>query len=182
MSAWSFYFADTGLFSTVRIRGDESFALVNIPDGCLPIPGCYDRLSQRVDVSVEPPDPWPSGSEMDSPAPSEEPWYPPVIDYQPPQPKDDEWKTWTWNDKINRWVSSPTDAALKAIEKEKIQKDIERIEAGQLRSTREALLAIATNKPIPEEVKTKIAEIDSQVAKLRDDLQAVDAVSEEPKP
>lgn len=50
MTTWSFYKTDTGLFT----GGTYSGALLkeNTPDGCLPIEGRFDHLSQRVDLVI----------------------------------------------------------------------------------------------------------------------------------
>lgn len=64
------------------------------------------------------PDPWPTdGAGMPLPR---EPWYPPVIDYQPPAPADDQWQTWAWDAGIKRWVSAPTLLALKRAKRQEL--------------------------------------------------------------
>jgi hypothetical protein len=114
MNNWHFYDTATGLICSVTIQGDLDLAAVNTPQGHAPIPGRFDRMCQRVDISAIPPDPVDPGIDPETGLPiPEEPWYPPVIDYQPPAPPDDEWQTWAWDTGIKRWVSSPTLAAVK---------------------------------------------------------------------
>jgi hypothetical protein len=131
MSNWSFYNDSTGLFFPSRFSASNPAAVAdNTPVGHSPIPGHYDHLSQRVDVSVQPPPPpdppvppVPQEVERFDPVtgttyielvyPEPEVWYPPVIDYIPPAPADDQWQTWAWDSGIKRWVATPTLLAVK---------------------------------------------------------------------
>jgi hypothetical protein len=103
-SAWSFYSPSTGALSSKRIICDASALEANTPDGYSAILGAYDYLSQRVDITATPPPPVfdDFGNDISPP------WYPPVIDYQPPAPPDDQWQTWAWDANIKRWVATPT--------------------------------------------------------------------------
>jgi len=101
---YSIYDAATGLFTGGRC----TFGLL-LPHGHERIKGEFDPRSQRVDISAQPPPPVLDESGRDiSP-----PWYPPVVDYQPPAPADDSLKTWAWDTGTKRWISSPTLAAIK---------------------------------------------------------------------
>lgn len=114
MSAWTFYARSSGLLASWSFDGPSDQLAGNTPTGHAAIPGRFDPLSQRVDISAEPPpdpDPWPVGADG-KPLPRV-PWYPPVIDYQPPAPANDAWQTWAWDAGIKRWVSQPTLAAIK---------------------------------------------------------------------
>ena len=105
METWSFADAATGLFTGLKTYGAKPKAA----QGVLAIPGRFDRLSQRVDITAQPPPPIVNDMGIDvSP-----PWYPPVIDYQPPAPAADQWQTWAWDAGTKRWVSTPTLAAHK---------------------------------------------------------------------
>jgi hypothetical protein len=114
MSVWRFYDELTGVMRPRIFNGSADSAQACATVGCKPIPGIFDHLSQRVDISAQPPpdpDPWPTDG-MGNPLPRE-PWYPPVIDYQLPAPEDDTWQTWAWDANTKRWVSTPTLAAIK---------------------------------------------------------------------
>jgi hypothetical protein len=102
---WSFYGPETGVLCPAHVLAPDGVDATGFaPEGALPIPGHHDWLSQRVDISVQPPPPVLDDLGNDiSP-----PWYPPVIDYQPPAPADDQWQTWVWDAGIKRWVSTPT--------------------------------------------------------------------------
>lgn len=75
---WAFYDASTGLFRPKRITCPDAFDIsTKTPDGCIPIEGEYDHLSQRVDIET--------GD---------------IVDYQPPLPDDDH----DWNAEAKRWL------------------------------------------------------------------------------
>jgi hypothetical protein len=108
-----FYDLATGIFTGGGISADAAVIAANTPAGLgayLVPPGAPkpDPLSQRVDITAQPPDP-PLLDEFDQPIP----WLPPLIDYQPPAPADDQWQTWAWDAGTKRWVSTPTLAAVK---------------------------------------------------------------------
>jgi hypothetical protein len=105
MSAiWRFYDLTTGIIRPRVFTGSKDMATLNVPQGLGMLPGDFDHLSQRVDISVQPPPP--VLDEFGNPIGP--PWYPPVVDYQPPAPADDQWQTWAWDAAIKRWVSTPT--------------------------------------------------------------------------
>ena len=98
---WHFYNLADGLFARHYFDGKSK---PNAVDGFALIPGEFDPLSQRVDITATPPPPVfdELGNDISPP------WYPPVIDYQPPAPQDDQWQTWAWDANTKRWVSTPT--------------------------------------------------------------------------
>jgi hypothetical protein len=107
---WHFYDPATGIMLRKRLACPRSQLAANTPAGFLPIPGQFDPLSQRVDVAAVPPEPIPGEPTVE--------WWPPVVDYQPPAPADDDLQTWVWNPETKRWVATPT---LAAIKKAKVQ-------------------------------------------------------------
>ena len=102
---WHFYDPATGVMLRKRLACPRSQLAANTPAGFMPIPGQFDPLCQRVDIAAQPPDPIPGEPVVE--------WWPPVVDYQPPAPADDQWQTWAWNAATKRWVSTPTLAAIK---------------------------------------------------------------------
>lgn len=101
MNIWRFYDPATGMLLPRRVICPASQLAWNTPAGTAPYRGDADPLSQRVDVAAVPP--------TDAP----DDWQPPLIDYQPPAPADDQWQTWSWDAGTKRWVSTPTLAAIK---------------------------------------------------------------------
>jgi hypothetical protein len=107
--AWSVYNKTSGLIVGGLRGGDAAGALQNAGPNEGIVPGRWDRDQWIVDITAQPPpdpDPWPTDG-MGQPLPLD-PWYPPVIDYIPPAPADDQWQTWAWDAGIKRWVSTPT--------------------------------------------------------------------------
>jgi hypothetical protein len=102
------YSTADGLFVGNSAHGPASLLLPELPAGFAYMVSvdAIDILSKRVDISVQPP-PVPV-PEPGIPMAPPDPWYPPVIDYQPPAPADDALQTWAWNATTKRWVSSPT--------------------------------------------------------------------------
>lgn len=108
MSEWRFYDPATGVIHSRKVVCPSGQVVANSPHGHLPIPGDFDHLSQRVDITAKAPD-QPLRDELGSPIP----WFPPVVDYQPPAPAADELRTWAWDGAARRWVPVPTLLALK---------------------------------------------------------------------
>lgn len=88
-TAWHFYRLSDGHFNGMRFEGPEQYLEPNIPPGCGAITGVVDALSQRVDLE--------SGA---------------LVDWQPPAPADDEFRTFAWDAQLRRWIATPTAAAL----------------------------------------------------------------------
>ncbi|MEY5098894.1 MAG: hypothetical protein RJA36_1613 [Pseudomonadota bacterium] len=158
---WSFYAPDTGLLSPAKSLLPEGVDPIGFaPAGHLPIEGRLDHLSCRVDVAaVRPQD-------------QAETWRPPVVDYVPPAPPDDELQTWAWDREARRWISSPTRAALQLLQTRELAAAIAEQEAAQARPTREVLMALAAGKPAPTAALQKLAAIEQAVAPLRQQIQA----------
>jgi hypothetical protein len=114
---WRFYDPATGVMLRREFVGPKRLVKRNTPAGFAVINGNFDPLSQRVDITVQPPPPVidPQTGQDISP-----PWYPPVIDYIPPQPANDQWRTWAWDTGTKRWVSTPTLAAHKRNAKQRM--------------------------------------------------------------
>lgn len=91
---WRFFDAATGVFVDRVANLPESMLPVNTPAGTVAFevqPGAaVDILSQRVDIAT--------GE---------------LVDYQPPAPAADAWRTWSWDAATKRWVAVPTLAAHK---------------------------------------------------------------------
>lgn len=115
---WHFYDPATGLMLRKRLVCPRSQLEGNTPAGMLPIPGEFDPLSQRVDITAEPPPPAEPGPELGQEPPPE--WWPPVVDYQPPAPEGDALRTWAWDAASKRWVSSPTLLAIKRAKRQEL--------------------------------------------------------------
>lgn len=111
MTCWHFYSTETGLLDERAVVGSRRLALLNARTGEGIIPGPADHLSQRVDVSASPPEP-----EVDPqtglPRQAAE-WWPPLIDYVPPQPADNSMETYSWDSGAKRWGAAPTLLAVK---------------------------------------------------------------------
>jgi hypothetical protein len=108
---WRFYDPTTGVMLRREFIGPRRLVAQNTPAGYASIPGNFDPLSQRVDISVQPPI-VPAPDESQGPVDPTH-WWPPVIDYIPPAPADDQWQTWAWDAAIKRWAATPTLAAHK---------------------------------------------------------------------
>lgn len=114
---WRFYDPATGVMLGHYLTCDDDQVEINTPVGYKPIPGGFDHLSQKVDITAAPPPPVidpVTGIDISPP------WYPPVIDYIPPQPANDQWRTWAWDATIKRWVSVPTLLAHKRNAKQRM--------------------------------------------------------------
>lgn len=145
MNSWMFYDLQSGVFASEwLIASDPEVVKLSTPAGHDAMPGRYDPLSQRVDVAEKPPVPLPTDGDE-----ALEPWYPPVIDYQPPAPEDTDLLAWTWDEKARRWVSHPTEQALKLARVRELQDAIEAREAAQARPLREMIIALVDGKAAP---------------------------------
>jgi hypothetical protein len=107
---WSLYRLDSGRLTGVILSDQKPHHVAQLTASGLGIvPGAFDHLCCQVDITAQPPAPVFDELGQDiSP-----PWYPPVIDYQPPAPADDQWQTWAWNTGTKRWVSTPSLEAIK---------------------------------------------------------------------
>ena len=89
MMTWSFFRSDTGALIGTTYSGPVDALAENTPAGTVAIIGRHDHLRRRVDVAT--------GL---------------VIPWQPPAPPDDAWQTWIWLESEERWISTPTPAAV----------------------------------------------------------------------
>ena len=131
MTWHSLYYKADGMFTGRECRVPSGTVPQNSADGFAWIRGRFDHLSQRVDISVQPPSDTAAPRVIESTDPvtgdtitetlPPEPWYPPVIDYQPPAPANDQWQTWAWDTSTKRWVSTPTLAAHKRTARQRMK-------------------------------------------------------------
>lgn len=89
MKTYSFYTVSNGLITGIEYAGPDEYLAQNTPENCAAIEGSHDWQCRRVDLQT--------GQ---------------VVPYQPPAPAADQYTTWAWDAAIERWVSSPTTAAL----------------------------------------------------------------------
>lgn len=115
------YSLATGCFTGRSFAAPEDEVLANTPEGCGAILGelVSDVLSQRVDVST--------GQ---------------VVDWQPPQPEGDAFRTAVWDASARRWVWTDTPAAA-------VRDALARRAAALAASDWVTLRAIDTGVPVP---------------------------------
>ena len=113
--------------------GHRKMALANCPPGHKPIEGRFDPLSQRVDVAT--------GK---------------VVSYQPDSPSSD----YEWHADSKRWRLKPDVAAAQARRVAALA-EIARLESGQDRAVREAVLTGNHDR---------LAELEARIAALRKEL------------
>lgn len=89
MKQYSFYLLSNGRFLGQTFSGNQSDIVPNTPEGAAAVVGDYDHLSQKVDLAT--------GL---------------VVEWQPPQPANDMFRTWTWDVATKRWDAVPTTAGL----------------------------------------------------------------------
>lgn len=89
MPTWTFAQASTGLLTGRAYTGPAEGLALNTPAGCVAVPGRHDHLCRRLDTAT--------GH---------------VVPYQPPAPAGDEYTTHAWDAAAERWVPSPTAAAI----------------------------------------------------------------------
>jgi len=130
-----FYHKDSGAFAEHVYSASEPELALNTPADHVALEGSYDHLSQRVNVAT--------GA---------------VEDYQPEQPSTDH----EWSEAVRRWRLTPEAAAAQEARRAALA-EIARLEAGSLRSIREALLGH------PGALENLLA-LDAQIAKLRTQL------------
>jgi hypothetical protein len=106
---YSFYAPD-GTLSNRIYGGPVEQLELNTPPGYAPIPGRHDYRNKRVDVSAIPP-------EEENPPVG---WFPPVIDYQPPQPEGDDDTDWEWDTQVKLWMEKPSLKWLKRVKFDEI--------------------------------------------------------------
>jgi hypothetical protein len=148
MKARSVFDPGTGRFTGDTIRCSEDQLVHNVPPGMEVIDGVFDRICQRFDTETRE-----------------------VVDHQPEAPDDDhEWRATVPDAKdraTQRWRYFKKPEVVEKEAKDRAARgDIASLEVAQARAVREALLAL-----LPDgETKTKLKEIDDQIAEKRPDL------------
>jgi hypothetical protein len=89
MPIYSFYKADTGLFSGRLFEGPETMLVLNTPLGHVALEGVYDALAQRFDLATKT-----------------------VVEWKPQQPTSTALETFVWDSQSRRWLGRPTATAL----------------------------------------------------------------------
>ena len=140
MKQYSFYDLKTGHFlQGYKTLGSESQLRDNTPDGFGAMEGVWDSLSQKLDHAT--------GL---------------VVDWRPVAPVDDAWLTWTWDEVVRRWISTPTDASTYMDKQAVIKAEMTRLEATQARPMRELMI-----DPTNTTERLKLEQIDLQLEALR---------------
>jgi hypothetical protein len=107
---WSFYDAKTGLLRAKRVTIPHYVDVsTKTPEGCKPIEGFFDHLSQRIDIRT--------GD---------------VVDYVPPQPDAD----YEWSMHHRRWLKNE-DVRTREFYRQEVQARVEALELRSLRAQRE---------------------------------------------
>lgn len=137
---WSFYDPLTGDFSGRTFSGSERLLEANTPKGLKPLPGRYDRLSQRVDKTGA------------------------VVDYQPPAPDaDHEWRENAFQGRP-RWVKK-----LDVVQREAMdaaaRERLEEIDLAMVRPLAQLIL-----DPQHAVARAALNELETEAAVLRADV------------
>lgn len=85
----SIYSTTTGLFTGQQVAGSPAICAMQATEGFAVMEGEHDHLCRRVDLA--------SGQ---------------VVPWQPPKPADTDLQTWSWDEATERWVTTPTPAAI----------------------------------------------------------------------
>jgi hypothetical protein len=140
MIAYSFYHAQTGLFSDTKYWStseDPEHLRNQVPAGYVPIEGDYDHLSQQMDIAT--------GE---------------IVDYQPPQPS----PSHEWNADAKRWQLSPSAQAALGRRRDALA-GIGALEAKGIRAMRELALnvpgAVDRLKSIDDQIAALRADLSS---------------------
>jgi hypothetical protein len=125
----------TGLFKS-RWSGSSSQLAANIPEGQSAIEGDFDLYSKRVNIET--------GE---------------VEDYQPPAPDESHY----WDQETRRW-RLPDEVLSARLIDAATRDEIRRIESGDLRTMREALLSLL---PPGSEHARRLSDSESRISELR---------------
>lgn len=145
---WSFFDPNTGSVVGFRYGGPLTDLAANTPSGLTPILGEVDGLSQRVDVVAL--------AAAKEGARAEDF----VVDYQPPRPSVNH----EWDANRRRWTKSAPVVARELADR-RARARIAALELAQHRPVREL-----TIDPNNAEAQSRLDEIDSEIATLRQDL------------
>lgn len=113
MNTYSFYNINTGIILNRQYSGPDEFLELNTPENHLPIPTILDYQSKRIDVFS------PLVTEIVDDLSII--GYPPIIEYQPPEPEATEKYFWNWDITIKRWIKVPTFLAMQEAKWEEIK-------------------------------------------------------------
>lgn len=145
--------ASTGIFTGVQVTCEPDELSANTPPGCMAVPGAWDALSYRVDG---PPDDWR------------------VVAWQPPKPADTDLVTHAWDPDTRRWIASPTPAALRLRERERLAQSIAAREAAELRPLREVLIAVIEGHAPPAGAVAKLKALEDEASRIRAEMPPAD--------
>ena len=157
MKHYSLFDVTTGAFIGREFVGTTAALVINIPPGCAAVEGAHDHLSQRVDFAT--------GQ---------------VVDWQPPQPPDDELRTWHWRTGPlgqSQWVPRLTDLARTQQAQALVQQRMDALERTQGRAMRE--LAITPGR---SDARAALAAIEARMTALRAEFAAPALLPLEPLP
>jgi hypothetical protein len=148
---WYFYDLATGLLSGRAVSGEARMLAANTPPGQgaveVGVGMRLDPLNRRVNLAT---------GEIEA--------------YQPAPPADDELRRWAWDAVGERWLSTPTAAALQLQRVRALADAIAEHEAAQARPLREVLLALATGAPPPLAAVQRLQDLEALIATLRDQI------------
>lgn len=152
MSAtWSMYDPATGQGFGATFTGPDWMVSSNTPPGAAAYCGTFNPECERIVLVTDD-----MGDQQ-----------PVVVDWVPPAPADDEWRTWSWSEQARRWTPAPTLAALKRDATAPLQRQIEAIELEQARPQRELLAALLAGEPAPAQAQQRLSEIEAAIVPLR---------------
>lgn len=162
MSAtWSMYDPATGLGLGSTFTGPDWMVASNTPAGAAAYRGTFDPECERISLVTDD-----MGDQQ-----------PVVVDWVPPAPADDEWRTWSWDAQARRWVSASTLAALKRDAVVPLQREIEAVEIEQARPQRELLAALLAGQQPPPEAVQRLQAIEAAIVPLRARRAAIEAAT-----
>lgn len=150
-STWSMYDPATGQGLGTTFTGPDWMVAANMPPGAAAYRGVFDAACERVVLVTDD-----MGDQQ-----------PVIVDWVPPTPADDEWRTWSWSEQARRWTPAPTLAALQRDAIAPLQRQIEAIELEQARPQRELLAALLAGQPAPVQAQQRLSEIDAAIVPLR---------------
>lgn len=157
MSQWSFFNAETGLFSPRQVS-TNSRLMPKAPPGYVAKEGRFDHLSQKVNVS--------NGQ---------------VVDYQPPQPVATNMHTWEWNASTKRWMAVPTLYAIQEAAIAVLLRGIAVQETEQQRPLRELTRALVMKEKAPQEAVDALDAIEADIEKSRQAIAKIKAETDPAK-
>lgn len=150
------YSLATGQFTGQSITCPPDHLACNLPPECGAVIGVADWQAQCVDL----------GTGL-------------VVAYQPVSPANDELQTWAWDTAAQRWLATPTLAALKLKRMAEVQSAIEAREVQQARPVRELLDALLGGDAAPATSRAAFEAVRAAIAGLQAARSAMAAASTE---